>query len=387
MLEQELAFETHTTMAEGLTHRPRRLRRSENLRRLVRETALTVEDLVYPLYVVHGRDVKEEIPSMPGVFHWSLDLLPAEVEEIAKLEIPAVMLFGLPARKDEWGSEDYDERGIVQQAIRVIKRVVPNLVVMSDVCMCQYTSHGHCGVVKVTSDEEKVTSDKWQVASDEPWHLSSFDYAQDRPVTSAMSPVTSALSRVTPEVLNDETLEYLARIAVSHAAAGADIVAPSGMMDGQVGTIRRALDAAGYSNVAILAYSAKYASGFYGPFREAAESAPRFGDRRAYQMDPPNAREALREIALDIAESADMVMVKPALAYLDVIARARERFDIPLAAYNVSGEYAMIKAAARNGWLDERRVVMELLTGIKRAGADFISSYHAKDVAGWLKRG
>jgi porphobilinogen synthase len=318
-------------------HRPRRLRRLDNLRRLVRETRLAADDLVYPLFVVHGQGLREEIDSMPGTYHWSLDLLPAEAEEVAGLGIPGVILFGIPAVKDAIGSENFDEHGIVQEAIRTIKKAVPELVVITDVCLCQYTDHGHCGIVE-----------------------------DDR-------------------VLNDETLDILARVAVSHAAAGADVVAPSAMMDGQVAAIRSALDATGFTQVAILSYAAKYASAFYGPFREAAESAPQFGDRQGYQMDPANAREALREVTLDIEEGADIVMVKPALAYLDIIRQVRETFDHPLAAFSVSGEYAMVKAAAQRGWIDERRVTLELLTAIKRAGADFILSYFAKDVARWLR--
>ncbi|MBI2940748.1 MAG: porphobilinogen synthase [Chloroflexi bacterium] len=317
--------------------RPRRLRRTEALRRMVRETQLAVDDLIYPLFVVHGSSVRDEIPSIPDVFHLSVDQLAGEAGELVELGIPAVILFGLPAGKDELGSEAYDDDGIIQRAVREIKRAAPSLVTITDVCLCEYTSHGHCGAI------------------------------------------------VGDEVENDRTLPLLARTAVSHVAAGADVVAPSDMMDGRVGVIRRALDESGYPLTPIVAYSAKYASAFYGPFREAAGSAPRFGDRRAYQMDPPNAREALREIELDLAEGADIVMVKPALAYLDVIARARDRFAAPIAAYNVSGEYAMLKAAAANGWLDERRATLELLTGIKRAGADVIISYHAKAVARWLK--
>ncbi len=316
--------------------RPRRLRRTENLRALVREAEVTVRDFIYPLFVVHGKNVHEEIASMPGVYHLSLDMLAREIEEVGALGILAVILFGLPARKDELGSEDYDEHGIVQEAIRVCKRVNPELVVVTDVCLCQYTSHGHCGIVR--------------------------DGVID----------------------NDETLKYLGMTAVSHAAAGADIVAPSAMMDGQVAAIRAALDAQGFGDTAILAYAAKHASSFYGPLREAADSPPKFGDRRQYQMDPANAREALREVALDIDEGADIVMVKPALAYLDVIRRVRDAFDLPIAAYNVSGEYSMVKAAARNGWLDERKITLEILTAIKRAGADLILTYHAKDAARWL---
>jgi porphobilinogen synthase len=318
-------------------HRPRRLRRLDNLRRLMRETRLAADDLVYPLFVVHGQGIRKEIDSMPGTYHWSLDLLSAEAEEVAGLGIPGVILFGIPAVKDAIGSENFDEQGIVQQAIRVIKKAVPELVVITDVCLCQYTDHGHCGIVE------------------------------------------------DGRVLNDETLDILARVAVSHAAAGADVVAPSAMMDGQVAAIRSALDAAGLTQVAILSYAAKYASAFFGPFREAAESAPQFGDRQGYQMDPANAREALREVALDIEEGADIVMVKPALAYLDIIRQVHETFDHPLAAFSVSGEYAMVKAAAQRGWIDERRVTLELLTAIKRAGADMILTYFAKDAARWLR--
>ena len=339
MLEQriEIATPTDITALTGFPRvRPRRMRRTEQLRALGRETEVNVRDFIYPLFVVHGTNVREEISSMPGVYHQSLDVLAKEIGEISELKIPAVILFGLPAVKDEVGSEDYAERGIVQEAIRVCKRVNPDLVVMTDVCMCQYTSHGHCGIVR--------------------------DGIID----------------------NDETLKYLGMTAVSHAAAGADVVAPSAMMDGQVGAIRAALDSQGFTDTAILAYAAKYASSFYGPFREAADSPPQFGDRRQYQMDTANAREALREVALDVDEGADMVMVKPALAYLDIIHRVRERFDYPLAAYNVSGEYSMVKAAARNGWLDEQKVALEILTAIKRAGADMILTYFAKDAARWL---
>jgi len=315
----------------------RRLRRNEALRRLVRETALSPADFVYPLFVVHGQDVREEIPSMPGQYHLSLDRLAAEAQELRALGVPGVLLFGLPAAKDDAGSEAYARDGIVQQAVRVLKDADADLAVITDVCLCEYTSHGHCGVV------------------------------------------------INGEVDNDSSLELIARTAVSHARAGADIVAPSDMMDGRVAAVRSALDEAGCAQTPIMAYSAKYASAFYGPFREAAESAPQFGDRRGYQMDPPNAREALREIDADVAEGADIVMVKPALAYLDVLAKARERVDLPLAAYNVSGEYAMIHAAARNGWLDGPRVVLEVLTAIKRAGADIIITYHAKEAARWLR--
>jgi porphobilinogen synthase len=308
---------------------------------MVGETRLSPDDFIYPLFVTHGRDVQREIPSMPGQYQWSVDRLPAEVEDIVRLGIPAVILFGIPATKDSVGSENFAPEGIVQRAIRAIKETVPELVVITDVCMCEYTDHGHCGIVKRRPTGEFVID-------------------------------------------NDETLEILGRVAASHAEAGADIVAPSGMMDGQVAAIRQALDQAGFPDVAILAYAAKYASAFYGPFRDAAESPPRFGDRRSHQMDPANVREALREVALDIQEGADMVMVKPALPYLDVIRAVREHFAHPLAAYNVSGEYAMVKAAGRNGWIDERAVTLELLTAIKRAGADMILTYFAREVAAWL---
>ncbi len=315
--------------------RLRRLRRTETIRRLVQETRVEVGDLIYPLFVEEGRGIKQEIPSMPGICRFSPDQLPAEVEDIARLKIPAVILFGIPEQKDEVASMAYHPEGIVQQAIRTIKKSVPELLVVTDVCLCEYTSHGHCGVVS------------------------------------------------NGDVDNDQTLLLLAKTALSHAEAGADIVAPSDMMDGRVKIIRETLDKAGYQHIPILAYSAKYASAFYGPFREAAESAPQFGDRRSYQMDPPNVREALREVEADINEGADMIMVKPALAYLDVLRRVRDAFNHPLAAYNVSGEYSMVKAAAQQGWLDEKRTTIEILTGIKRAGADIIITYHAKDFARW----
>jgi porphobilinogen synthase len=327
-----------TTESQVLTRfaRFRRLRRSEALRRLVRETRLSPADFVFPLFVAHGRGLRREIESMPGQYHLSPDGLTREAEELRTLGIPAVLLFGLPAAKDDQGSEAYADDGIVQEAVRALKQAAPDLVVITDVCLCEYTSHGHCGVV------------------------------------------------VDGEVDNDRTLELLARTALSHARAGADMVAPSDMMDGRVAAIRRTLDDNGFAYLPIMAYAAKYASAFYGPFRVAADSAPQFGDRRGYQMDPPNVREALREIEADIAEGADIVMVKPALAYLDVLARARRRFDLPLAAYNVSGEYAMVKAADRLGWLDGRRTALEVLTAIKRAGADIIITYHAKEAASWL---
>lgn len=319
--------------------RGRRLRRTENIRRMVRETSIDSEDLIYPLFVTHGLDVKMEIPSMPGVYHFSVDTLCKEAEEIWQLGIHAVLLFGIPAEKDEEGSEAYSPDGIVQRAVRTLKECNPGLVVITDVCMCEYTSHGHCGIV------------------------------------------------VDGQVSNDETLEYLARIALSHAEAGADIVAPSDMMDGRVMIIRDTLDENGFTDTAIMAYSAKYASAFYGPFRDAANSAPQFGDRKSYQMDPANRREAITEMVMDLDEGADIIMVKPALSYLDVIADARIEFNAPIAAYNVSGEYSMVKAAAHNGWIDEERAVIEILTSIKRAGADLILTYHAKDAAKWLKRG
>jgi porphobilinogen synthase len=331
--------------------RPRRLRLSPQLRALVRETQLAPGDFIHPLFVTHGRGVKNAIQSMPGVYQWSPDMLAREAEAIAALGLPAVILFGLPAAKDPVGLENFAPDGIVQQAVRVIKDAAPELVVITDVCLCEYTDHGHCGLLNTGNG-----------ALPHP-HL--------------------------PEgyVLNDETLDVLARVAVSHAEAGADMVAPSGMMDGMVAAIRAALDAGGFEHLPILSYSTKYASSFYGPFREAAQGAPRFGDRKTHQMDPANAREAVREAALDVAEGADMLMVKPALPYLDILRLVRERFpELPLAAYNVSGEYAMVKAAAQNGWLDEERVVLEVLTGIKRAGADLIITYHARDAAAWLTR-
>ncbi len=319
--------------------RPRRLREKPLLRTLVRETRLGVDDLVYPVFTVTGRGVREPILAMPGQFRLSVDELVTEAKHVAALGIPALLVFGLPAGKDPRGSEAYADDGIVQQAVRAVKDTVPDLLVVTDVCLCQYTSHGHCGVVEDGT------------------------------------------------VHNDRTLELLARVAVSHATAGADVVAPSDMMDGRVGAIREALDEADYTQVPIMAYSAKYASCFYGPFREAADSTPQFGDRRAYQMDPANATEALREIALDLDEGADIVMVKPALPYLDVISRAKAEFGVPLAAYSVSGEYAMIKAAGQLGWLDEERAMMEALTAIRRAGADIVITYFAKDVARRLERG
>lgn len=335
------------------THRPRRLRTSGSILRMVRETRLTPSDLVQPLFTVHGENIKREIPAMPGNYHWSVDLLAEETNEIGEYGIPAVILFGLPASKDPVGKENFADDGIVQQAVRAIKRAAPDLTVITDVCLCEYASHGHCGVIK---------GEQWG------------------------SPDLLPQSRGLPDayILNDETLPVLGDVAVSHAAAGADMVAPSGMMDGMVAAIRRALDAAGYAHVGILSYAAKYASNFYGPFRDAAKSPPSFGDRSSYQMDPANAREALREVALDIDQGADVVMVKPALPYLDIIRQVRDAFDYPVAAYSVSGEFSMVRAAAEKGWIDERGVALEALTSIKRAGADLIVTYWAKDAAGWL---
>jgi porphobilinogen synthase len=331
---------TTTTRLPAAFRRFRRLRRSQSLRRLVAETRLDPRDFVYPLFVTHGSDVRNQIPSMPGQFQLSLDQLRSETSELRRLNVPAVLLFGLPASKDAQGSEAYAPDGIVQHAVRALKDADPDLCVICDVCLCEYTDHGHCGIVTRSGDID-----------------------------------------------NDATLELLAQTAVTQAEAGADIVAPSDMMDGHTAALRAALDENGHLATPIMAYAAKYASAFYGPFRVAAESAPAFGDRRGYQMDPPNAREALREIEAEIEEGADIVMVKPALPYLDVLSQARARFDHPFAAYNVSGEYAMIKAAAQNGWLDGRQVTVELLTGIKRAGADIIITYHAKEAARWLAEG
>lgn len=318
-------------------HRPRRLRRSELMRGFVRETRLSAQGLIYPMFVCPGTGVRKEVSSMPGIAQQSVDKFVEECREVEQLGIPAVILFGLPSKKDERGSEAIAADGVVQRAIEAVRKAGLKLLVITDICLCEYTSHGHCGVVKNN------------------------------------------------EVQNDPTVELLAEEALSHARAGADVVAPSDMMDGRVGAIRKALDANGFADIAILSYAAKYCSAFYGPFREAAESAPQFGDRRSYQMDPANAREALREVALDLEEGADMVMVKPALAYLDVIRMVRDRFDVPVGAYNVSGEYAMVKAAARNGWIDEQRIVLEIMTAIQRAGASMVLTYHAKDVARWLK--
>jgi porphobilinogen synthase len=327
--------------------RPRRWRLTPPLRGLVRETTLAPSDLVAPLFVTHHHD-ERPVASMPGVVQWPVERVAAEAESLARAGIPAVLLFGIPATKDPTGRDAWSPEGVVQRAVRSIKRVVPQLVVIADLCLCEYTDHGHCGVVNGTVDPPDPRLPR--------------DY-----------------------VLNDATLAILGRIAVAQAEAGADVVAPSGMIDGMVAAIRAALDGAGFAHLPILSYSAKYASGFYGPFRDAAEGAPAFGDRCTHQMDPANVREALREHALDVAEGADMLMVKPALAYLDVLRATRERFpELPLAAYNVSGEYAMVKAAAARGWLDERRAALEILTAIRRAGADLVITYHARDAAGWL---
>ena len=320
-------------------HRPRRLRRNENLRRMTRETHLRVDDLIMPLFIVPGTGVENPIGSMPGIAQLSVDRAVEECQQIRDLGIPGVILFGIPDEKDAVGSDAYNDNGIIQRALRALKEEVPGLTLITDVCLCEYTDHGHCGLIKGN------------------------------------------------DVENDATLELLVKESLSHVRAGADMVAPSDMMDGRVGAIRQALDREGFPHIPIMAYAAKFASGFYGPFREAAESTPQFGDRRSYQMDPANGDEALREVALDIEEGADIVMVKPALPYLDIIRRAKEKFDYPLAAYNVSGEYAMLKAAALNGWLDEERVMLEALTSIKRAGADLILTYFAKDAARILEKG
>ena len=318
-------------------YRPRRLRKNENFRRMIRETGLSVDDLVCPLFVIHGSEVKNPISSMPGNFQMSIDNLVEEVKKIRDAGIPAIMLFGIPETKDEEGSGAWDENGIIQQAVKEIKDEVADILVITDVCLCEYTSHGHCGVLNGS------------------------------------------------EVDNDATLELLSRTALSHVLAGADMVAPSAMMDGQVYAIREMLDDEGYEDMPIMAYSAKYASCFYGPFREAAQGAPQVGDRRAYQMDPPNSREAIREIALDVEEGADIIMVKPALPYLDIIRRASDKFDLPVAAYNVSGEFSMIKAADKLGWLDGKKAMMESLLSIKRAGANIIITYFAQEAAELLK--
>ena len=324
-------------MSEFPDTRLRRLREQPAIRSMIRETRLSTSSFVYPMFIRHGSGIKETIDPMPGCYHISLDLLAEEVQEVYDLGIPAVLLFGLPADKDPLGTEAYDPEGIIQEAIRIIKKATPDLMVIGDVCLCEYTDHGHCGVINDN------------------------------------------------QVDNDQTLDLLGKTGLAQIQAGADMVAPSAMMDGQVRAIRETLDASGYSNSPIMGYAAKYASSFYGPFRVAADSTPQFGDRRTYQMDPANVRMAMREIETDISEGADIVMVKPALAYLDVIRQARDRFDLPLAAYNVSGEYSLVKAASKMGWVDEKPITMELLTAIQRAGADIIISYHAKEVAKWLQ--
>ena len=320
-----------------ILYRPRRLRASAGIRNMVRETQLSVHDFVYPIFVVPGINIRKEIPSLPGQYHLSADQALETAKQAAALGIPAVLLFGLPEYKDAKGSSAWDMKSPVQRAMMLIKKALPDLVVIGDVCLCEYTDHGHCGLLKGQ------------------------------------------------EVDNDPTLDLLARVAVSQAKAGADVIAPSDMMDGRVAAIREALDVEGFAQRTIMAYSAKYASAFYGPFREAADSAPKFGDRRAYQMDPANVREAMREVDLDVSEGADIIMVKPAMAYMDVISKVRDGFELPVAAYNVSGEYAMVKAAAANGWMEEQRTTLEILTGIKRSGADIIITYHALEAAAWLR--
>lgn len=335
--------------SNGLIHRPRRNRKTAGLREMIRETRISPFNFVYPLFVRHGQNEKRMIPSMPGNFQYSIDRLEEEIAEIVSLDIPAVILFGIPAEKDPVGRENFHPQGIVQQAVRKIKKTAPGLVVITDVCLCEYTDHGHCGLLNTGSPppEENL-----------------------------------------PEgyILNDPTLDVLGKVAVSHARAGADVVAPSGMMDGMVAAIRQGLDGEGFTLTSIMSYAVKYASAFYGPFRDAAESAPQFGDRKSHQMDPANARSALREAELDLNQGADFLMVKPALPYLDVIYRVRQAFpEVPLAAYNVSGEYSMLKAAVERGWMDEKSVILETLTAIKRAGADLIITYHAKEAARWLR--
>lgn len=320
------------------TVRMRRLRRNENLRKMVRETSLSPDNLIYPLFVKFGKGVKEEINSMPGNYHLSVDILSKECKEIKNLGIPAVILFGIPEKKDDAGSEAYNPNGIVQRAIKEIKSAIPDLIVITDVCIDEYTSHGHCGVMRGN------------------------------------------------KILNDPTLELLSKMALTHVKAGADMVAPSDMMDGRVGAIRKTLDEKGFTDIPIMSYAAKYASAFYGPFREACDSSPKFGDRKSYQMDNGNSNEALREVALDIEEGADIIMVKPAMAYLDIVRRVKDEFNIPVAAYNVSGEYSMVKAAAEKGWVDGEKIMMEILLNIKRAGADMILTYFAKDAAKILNR-
>jgi porphobilinogen synthase len=322
-------------------HRPRRLRSSETMRRMVRETVVTPNDLIYPLFAVPGEKFTKEVKSMPGVYQLSIDKIVDEAKEVWDLGIPAIILFGIPTDKDDEATDAWHDCGIVQKATAAVKAAIPEMIVINDTCLCEYTAHGHCGYLQVGD--------------------------------------------LSGQVLNDPTLELLKKVAVAQARAGADIIAPSGMMDGFVGAIREGLDAAGFSNIPIMSYAVKYASAYYGPFRDAAESTPQFGDRRTYQMDPSNSREATREMLLDIDEGADFLMVKPALAYMDIIRQVKDASNLPVAAYNVSGEYAMVKAAALNGWIDEQRVVLETMTSFKRSGADLILTYHAKDVARWLK--
>lgn len=321
-----------------LKHRPRRLRANDAIRNMVRENHVRIDDLIYPMFAIYGENTKNEIPSMPGVYQYSLDFFVEALKEVVELGIPAILLFGIPESKDAVGTGAYHEHGIVQEAVRVAKKHFPDLCVITDVCLCEYTDHGHCGLIQ------------------------------------------------NGQILNDPTLDLLTQTAISHAQAGADMVAPSDMMDGRVAAIRQGLDQAGFTNVPIMAYAAKFASGYYGPFREAAGSTPQFGDRRTYQMDPPNGNEAMRETALDIEEGADLIIVKPALAYGDITYRTKQRFGVPVVAYNVSGEYSMVKAAAAKGWIDEQRIVMESLVGMKRAGADLIITYHAIDAARWLQK-
>ncbi len=344
-----------TTEANNLAQPPqvrgRRLRLNANIRRMVRETTLSPADFIYPLFIRHGHNLQQPIASMPGQFQWTLDRLPAEIRRIEALGIPAVLLFGIPATKDACGSDNFDPNGIVPSAIRVIKDIAPDLIVISDMCFCEYTDHGHCGIINQFGDA---------------------NYTPNLPEG---------------YLLNDPTLDLLARASVVHAQAGADIIAPSGMMDGMVKTIRGALDGNRFQHVSVMSYAAKYSSGFYGPFRDAAESPPQFGDRSQYQMDPANAREALKEVAQDVAEGADMLMMKPALPYLDIISAVRQAHTLPIAAYQVSGEYAMLHAGAANGWIDLQRCALESLIGIKRAGADMIVSYFAPDAVRWLEGG
>ncbi len=350
MIEVKKTLHDTTGMKNVPGIRPRRLRRTTALRRMVRETRLSPDDFIYPLFIRHGQDIQQPIRSMPGQFQWSVDRVVEEVRSAYGLGIPAVILFGIPEAKDACGSENYDPDGIIPRAIRAIKDAVPEITVISDMCFCEYTDHGHCGIINQRGDEHYDP------------HL--------------------------PEgyLLNDPTLELLAQASIVHAEAGADIIAPSGMIDGMVGTIRSRLDESGLNHVIVMSYAAKYASGFYGPFRDAAESPPQFGDRSAYQMDPANQREALKEVALDVAEGADMLMVKPALPYLDILSAVRQSYNLPVAAYQVSGEYAMIHAAAANGWIDLQRCALETLTSIKRAGADMILTYFAKEAAQWIAK-